>query len=765
MVQNVIIIKDIFNYKKFFVKIILIFLEGDCMVDLSMLNEQQKTAVMYNDGPLRIIAGAGSGKTKVLTHKIAYLIASLKANPSRILALTFSNKAANEMKQRVFRLLAKNNLDAQPIISTFHAMCAKILRSEIHNFGYSNDFQILDELDQREVLKIVYSELNISYNEYTYSSIISYIQNQKNQLFEINKTEIKDIFTPGSAEEQIDETKRKIFENYQAHLQRSRSLDFDDLLVFVYRLFYDPKYINIAKKWEKRFDYVLIDEFQDTSILQYKILQAIAKNSLVTIVGDPDQTIYSWRNADISIIMNFDKDYPNTLTVKLEQNYRSTKRILRAANELISHNKLRLEKKLYTENDEGEDIDFYCGFSDEAEARWIANKISTLKKNRVQLKNIAILYRVNSYSRAIEEALIRENTIYKLFGSIKFYQREEIKDALAYLRVIHDGSEISLLRIINKPARKIGDVTIDKLLEFARSKNKDLFNCLQDDFDEIHNELRISFDTLKNLADLINQIRWARRAIQQNSIHVTLKEFIVNKIKYFEQIKKSEEEYESRMENFTSLIEAIEEWETKNIHGTIDEYLQEITLITDRDVEDDAVSFVSLMTAHNAKGLEFDYVFIAGLSENIFPLRRAIILSPQKDFIYLKNLHEQEENLEGLEEERRLAYVAMTRAKLKLFLSFSAGKNGVNKRSRFLGESGVNESKSIRIARNFSIAQEIHANNNNLIVGDYITHNTYGRGIIIDMVEAVIEVKFDDGKIKRLAKNHHSIKKWEETNV
>ncbi|MBN0970479.1 ATP-dependent helicase [Mycoplasma phocoeninasale] len=730
------------------------------MINLDILNEQQKAAVMYNEGPLRIIAGAGSGKTKVLTHKIAYLIENERISPEKILALTFSNKAANEMKQRVFQLLANMDVEGNPTISTFHAMCAKILRSEIHNFGYSNDFQILDELDQKEVLKIVYSELNISSTEYTYSSIISFIQNKKNEIENFEEKNNKNI---EETDDKVAKTKEIIYQQYQIHLQRSRSLDFDDLLVFVYRLFYDPRFKKVADKWKKKYEYVLIDEFQDTSVLQYMIMKKIATTPYLTIVGDPDQTIYSWRNADINIIMNFDKDFSNALTIKLEENYRSTKSILKVANNLISHNKLRLDKKLFTKNEEGEDIEFYCGFSDEAEARWIANKISNLKRNRVQLKNIAILYRINSYSRAIEEALIRENSIYKIFGSIKFYQREEIKDALAYLRVIHDGSEISLLRIINKPSRKIGNITIDKLLAFARNKNMDLFSCLQSNFEEIQTKLRISVDTLKNIASLINEIRWAKRAIQQNSIHLTLKELIFNRLKYFEEIKKSEEEYEARVENFMSLIDAIENWEKKHPKGTIDEYLQEITLITDRDVEDDAVSFVSLMTVHNAKGLEFDYVFIAGLSENIFPLRRAILLSPQKDFIYLKKMdNKQEENFEGLEEERRLAYVAMTRAKKKLFLSFSVGKSGINTKSRFLDEAGIHENKSIRIANNFSIAQE-NKNNDDLIIGDYITHKTYGKGLIINMVDEIIEVQFEiDKKIKKLAKHHPAIKKWEE---
>ncbi|MCV3733783.1 ATP-dependent helicase [Mycoplasma enhydrae] len=736
------------------------------MINLDNLNVQQRQAVEYNDGPLRIIAGAGSGKTRVLTHKIAYLIEKLNINPARILALTFSNKAANEMKQRVSSML--DNPGQLPLISTFHAICARILRQEIHLLGYNNDFQIVDELDQKAILKSVYNELDISHIEYSYSSMISYIQNKKNALFDfLDVVDEKINKSLSDSERKILETKDNIYKKYQERLERSRALDFDDLLVFVHRLFYDPNYDNIAKKWGKRYDHILVDEFQDTSVIQYKILQKLSTSDHLTIVGDPDQTIYSWRNADINIIVNFDKDYPSALTVKLEENYRSTKKILHHANSLISKNKIRLDKALYTHNEDGEEVEFYCGHSEEAEARWIAQKISELKRSRVQLKNIAILYRTNSYSRAVEEALIRENTIYKIFGSIKFYQREEIKDALAYLRVIHDGSELMLLRIINKPSRKIGDVTIDKLIEFARSKNTDLYSAIEKHFSEIQKTLRVSNLTITKLATLINAIRWARKALKTNSISDTLKEFMINTIKYFEIFKSSEEESESKLENFMSLLNVIESWEKNNPHGSIDEYLQEITLITDRDVEDDATSFVSLMTVHNAKGLEFDYVFICGLAENIFPLRRAITIAPNKDFIFLSHSSTKKENFEGLEEERRLAYVAITRAKTKLFLSFAINRSGYTKGSRFLKEAGIKtQSSSIDIANDFSIAEENNNNNSDLIVGDEIMHQTYGKGKIIEMVDTIITIHFPDLKTtKQFERSHHSIKKWDSKNV
>ncbi|MDC8963096.1 ATP-dependent helicase [Metamycoplasma hyosynoviae] len=722
------------------------------ILNLDSLNKEQKNAVLYNEGPLRIIAGAGAGKTKVLTNKIVYLIEELRIDPEKILALTFSNKAANEMKQRAFALI--EDAITYPTISTFHSLCAKILRREIHVMNFPNDFQIIDELDQREVLKVVYSELNISQSSYTYNSLISFIQNQKNLLK-----------TPEDLEKDSElknDIRTKIYKHYQQHLGKAHTLDFDDLLVFVHRLFYSPKYTKAAEKWSNEFTHILVDEFQDTSLLQYEILKQLAKNTNhLTIVGDPDQTIYSWRNADINIIMNFDKDFKNTQTIKLEQNYRSTKKILNVANNLISHNKVRFDKKLFTENDEGVDVDLFVGFNEEAEARWVAQRINELKKQRVQLKNIAILFRINSYSRSVEEALIKENTIYKLFGSIKFYQREEIKDTLAYLRVIHDGSEISLLRIINKPLRRIGEATIEKLLKFAEENKLDLYKCLETKLNDIHNKLGISVETIKNIAILINAIRYARSALKNNSISLTIKDFMINKIGYFEDIKKSEEEYESRMENFLSLISAIENWEQKNKGGKIDEYLQEITLITDRDVEDDAASYVSLMTVHNAKGLEFDYVFVIGLSEGIFPLKRAISISLKEDFSKLNNVNsEKYENIEALEEERRIAYVAMTRAKERLYLSLALNKN--SKRSRFVLEAGIRERKMFITASQFKNAIDI-TDNDSLIVGDYISHSTYGIGQIVEVKDKdIICVKFaGEKKIKNILRHHESIKKWE----
>ncbi|MBU4691101.1 ATP-dependent helicase [Mycoplasma zalophi] len=727
---------------------------------LDSLNDQQKQAVLHTKGPLRLIAGAGSGKTRVLTYKIAHLIKNMNISPSKILAVTFSNKAANEMRERALDMI--DNTYEKPVISTFHALCSKILRREISNINYPNDFQILDELDQKQILRLIYGKLGIDSQEYSASSVLSYIDNAKNLLK-----------TPAQAIEEAEEEQKilnkkhsekdlrpYIYEEYENHLKNTHSLDFTDLLVYTRQIFYDPQHKKIREKWENMFDYILVDEFQDTSQIQYDIVKVLAKNQNITIVGDPDQTIYTWRNADINIIVNFDKDFSNVETIKLEQNYRSSKKIIEAANKLISKNILRVEKRLFTENEEGENIEFYCGFSDEAEARWIAAKIGELKRKRVQLKNIAILYRTNSYSRAIEEALMFENTNHKVFGSIRFYQREEIKDALAYLRVIHDGSEISLLRIINKPSRKIGSETIQKLLTYASKYNEDLWTTLESRFVELQKITGINRSTLENIANLINAIRWSRRRIQTTGISKVLYELIYHKINYFGSLKLTEDELENKIENFKSLIAAIENWEHKNPNSGIDEYLQEITLITDRDPEDDVSSYVSLMTVHNAKGLEYDYVFIAGLAENIFPHYRSIAPQGEKPSMFSKpKANATLANPELLEEERRLAYVAITRAKKKLFVSFSTSKH--NEESRFIQEAGVRGTgRLIGIANSFSIADDINENIK-IIAGDKIVHSKFGKGVVLSSMGDVIEVKFDiDGSQRMLSKSQAPIKKY-----
>ncbi|MBN0919497.1 ATP-dependent helicase [[Mycoplasma] gypis] len=718
------------------------------------LNSEQRKAILHTQGPLRLIAGAGSGKTKVLTTKVAYLIKELNMNPAKILAVTFTKKAADEMLERVLNLVGFEG--ERPIISTFHALCTKILRYEIHNMEYPNNFKIIDESEQKQILKMVYDQLNVDSDLYSISSSLAFISNEKTNLR-------KPKHSKELAEE--DDLRPEIYDAYVQYLKRYKSLDFDDLLVFVHDLFYNEKHENIRHKWENMFDYVLVDEFQDTSHVQYDIVKILAKKQNIMIVGDPDQTIYTWRNADINIIINFQKDFPNQETIKLEQNYRSTKKILDAANKLISNNSLRVEKKLFTENEDGEDIEFYCGFSDEAEARWISKKINDLKRNRVQLKNIAIIYRTNSYSRAIEEQLISESTNHLVVGGIRFYEREEIKDAIAYLRMIFIPDDIALQQVINKPLRKIGKETVRKLSDFAFSNNMSMFQALEDKFKEIYSQLGLSRQTMEGLADFVNIVRWGKSKIIKDKMKVSqmIKKLMIEKVGYFKKLKLQPEQIQSKEENFAELLNAIETWEEKNKNRDITEYLQEIAILGDDKTGGDPSSSVSLMTVHNAKGLEFDYVFIAGLAEKIFPHFRSITPKGEKPTIFgsaPKRLDV--ENIELIEEERRLAYVAFTRAKKKLFLSFSTARQ--NEESRFISEAGIKGrgiSKGISIASTFANGQEIHENDR-IIQGDRIVHSKFGEGVVLEVQGEIIKVKFDsEGNVKSLTKNHASIRRKE----
>ncbi|WP_438341497.1 ATP-dependent helicase [Mycoplasma sp. 3341] len=722
-------------------------------LDLTMLNEKQLEAVKHTQGPLRLIAGAGSGKTKVLTTKVAYLIKEKEIVPSKILAVTFTKKAADEMLDRVVRIIGSS--EEHPHVSTFHSLCAKILRSDIHVMGIPNDFKIIDDPEQRQILKLVYDKLDITNEDYTYDSVLSYISKEKVSLR-------KPKHSLENAEDKND-LRPTIYKEYVEYLKRGKALDFDDLLVYVHDLFHNPKYEATRHKWESKFDYVLVDEFQDTSHVQYGIVKVLAKKGDITIVGDPDQTIYSWRNADINIIINFEKDFPNVTTILLEKNYRSTKKILNAANNLISYNSLRIKKKLYTDNEEGEDIEFNCGFSDEDEARWISMKINELKKNRVQLKNIAIIYRANSYSRAIEGSLINDNTNHYVVGTQRFYEREEVKDALAYLQLIYAPDDLSLQRVINKPARAVGKETVRKLYDFSLQKDVLMFTAIEEHIKEIYETLKINMKTMKGLADVVNKVRWARTQIFKHKQKPTLilRKLMYDELKYFESLKVQPETLEAKEENFNALINAIDAWEEQNKNKELTDYLQEVVILGNEKPGGDPLSSVALMTVHNAKGLEFDYVFVAGLAEGVFPNARALNVknndsTKKKGLLFNKLSSEQ---IEALEEERRLAYVAFTRAKKKLFLSFSAARNG--QESRFISEAGVKGGKrGIHIASMFAKSET--EDTNNLIEGDSIIHSKFGEGKVLQVQGDVIHVKFQGDGIKTLNKTHPSIRKKED---
>lgn len=708
---------------------------------LDDLNEQQREAVQYFDTSLRIIAGPGSGKTKVLTRKVAYLINDLGITPNKILAVTFTNKAANEMSERIRQYC---DADTNKLnINTFHALCAKILRIEYLSAELNSDFLIIDEIDKKDILANVYKELNISKSQITFSNMIqkiSWYKNTKVTLEELAK----------EMRISIDDPIILAIKSYERELSTKRMVDFDDLIIHVENLF--DKHPEIAKKWSEKFSFILVDEFQDTSVSQYNIVKKLINNDThLTIVGDPDQTIYNWRGADVNLILDFHKDFTNAKTVVLEKNYRSTKKIVNSANQLIVHNKKRYVKDLVTDNEIGNDIEFFHAFNMEAEARWVIQKINELKKNKIQLKNIAILYRSNFYSRPFEEALIKENINHKIFNGVKFFQREEIKNAIAFLRILYDGSDLAFERIINVPSRGIGEVALEKCIEIAKNNKKTLFNTFIQDYKTLPFRANI---IREKIYPFLRSIRihsiWLKSEKRKRKISEVLKLFLED-IGYMKSIESITNLRGSALDNVNELIESIKTWEEQNPDKGVKEYLEMVSLLSSSDEFDSGTNYVSLMTVHSAKGLEFDNVFIVGMSENIFPSVRS----------------NNDSNPELIEEERRLAYVAITRARKRLFISDSRGivlGTRIDKSpSRFITEMGINIEKFILVKDDYAsfdtdLINDDHYNDN-IIVGDFISHNTFGEGEVLEVNNSDIIVSFvNDNKTRTLRKNHPAIK-------
>ncbi|RIV16408.1 ATP-dependent helicase [Mycoplasmopsis gallopavonis] len=720
---------------------------------LADLNDKQKEAVEYFASPLRIIAGAGSGKTKVLTRKVAYLINDLGISPSQILGVTFTNKASNEMVERISQYVQP---DIKINVYTFHSFCAKVLRKHINALGFRQNFLIIDEVDQRQILSEIYQNLEISVHEISYKNMIQYISWAKS--FDLTQEEVAT-----KLKDEASELIAKIYQEYLNQLAAKGSIDFDDLIIYTHLLFKQRP--DIADEYRNQFSYILIDEFQDTSVKQYEIIKALVKEDThLTIVGDPDQTIYNWRGADVNLILNFDKDFPNTKTIVLDTNYRSTQNILHAANLLIKHNQNRFHKDLITNNEPGEQIEFYHGFNVEAEARWVVQKINELKKQKNQLKNIAILYRSNYYSRPFEEALINEGINHKIFNGTKFFQRTEIKDAIAFLRVLENGQTVALERIINIPTRGIGTATLQKLTNYAKSKQKTLFNCLKENLKTLPISPKLIKESIYPFIKTIIQYRALLKQRRQK-ISVVLDNFL-QEIGYYQHIEGNKNLRGSAVDNVKELINSITTWEAKNPTKSVEDYLNMVSLMSVSDEYDNIPNYVSLMTIHSAKGLEYDNIFLVGLSEGVFPSARAL---NQKDLIKNDEINP-EEVANNLEEERRLAYVAVTRARKKLFISDARGTiigTDISKKpSRFIDEMGIEKEKVILLESHdetpFNVdgnEEDIKTINKNIIVGDIISHVVFGEGEVIDVNTNEISVEFvKDKKVKTLNKYHPSIK-------
>ncbi|MGG0665722.1 DNA helicase PcrA [Viridibacillus arvi] len=633
---------------------------------LKGMNPEQAEAVKTTEGPLLIMAGAGSGKTRVLTHRIAYLVIEKKVYPSKILAITFTNKAAREMRERIDGLLG-NGTGAQMWVSTFHSMCVRILRRDIDRIGYNKNFSILDTTDQLTVIKNVLKELNIDPKRHDPRSMLNAISSAKNECIDVEtyKAQI-------SSTNPYEKTVADVYEGYQRRLRKNQSLDFDDLIMITIRLF--KQVPEVLEYYQNRFQYIHVDEYQDTNHSQYQLVQMLAKKfQNICVVGDSDQSIYRWRGADIQNILSFEKDYPKAKAIMLEQNYRSSARILQAANDVIKNNSSRYPKELRTENAEGEKIAISRSYDEKQEAQFVVQTIQELmiKDNR-SLDDFAILYRTNAQSRAMEEVLVKSNMAYTIVGGTKFYDRKEIKDLLAYLRLIaNNDDDLSLARIINEPKRSIGATSFDRMAQFAFEQDRSIFDALRE-VDFMGLPARAANAAAKFHAMISDFTR------MQEFLSVTeLVEQVLEKSGYREMLKTEKTiEAESRLENIDEFLTVTKAFEAQSDDKTLVAFLTDLALIADidsLDKEDESKGSIVLMTMHSAKGLEFPVVFIIGMEENIFP--------------HSRSLQDEDE----MEEERRLAYVGITRAEQKLFLTCAQtrtifGRSSYNNPSRFLQE-------------------------------------------------------------------------------
>lgn len=620
------------------------------MVSYSSLNDKQKEAVIDDSKHLRIIAGAGSGKTRVLTMRIAYLIEQKHINPKNVLAITFTNKAANEMKNRISEMLGEAGDGA--FISTIHSLCVRILKEEIGVFGYPRNFTIVDGNDQKTILKEAYKEFNIDKKDLSYGSALDYIANCKYEELSYEKA-----MDQAYGEKKLVD-KANVYKYYDERLKSLYALDFDDLILFTVRLFKLHK--DILKKWSSKFIYIHVDEFQDIDKTQYELIKLLSStHDNVYVVGDPDQTIYTWRGADVNIIVNFDKDFKNTKTIILNQNYRSTNNILEGANSLIKYNKSRVPKDLFSENGDGDKIVHKTLPDETSEAYYIVSCIQSLLKQGYEYNDIAILYRSNYLSREVEKVFIENRIPYVIYGGIRFYERMEVKDILSYLRLIVTGDDLAFQRVINQPKRGIGQKSIDAIFSLAKENNISMYEVVKQGL------FAKNKSVLESFVDMVE--RW-KSSLDGKPLEEVLTD-VFEQSGYRSMLEKENET--ERIENVKSLIDDIKDYQETYPGSTLADYLSMISLYTDKANTDGSAS-VSLMTIHASKGLEFKVVFVVGLSEGIFPSERTML--EQK----------------GVEEERRLAYVAYTRAKEKLTLtdtsSFSYVVNSAKTTSRFVNE-------------------------------------------------------------------------------
>lgn len=698
-------------------------------MNIDNLNDKQKEAVLYNDGPLLIIAGAGAGKTKTLTTKIAYLIEEKYATPYNVLAITFTNKAAKEMKDRLYAMLGDVAKKIQ--VSTFHSFGLKLLRENFELLGYDRNFVIMDSDDSLTVVKKIIKDLGYDPKVYNPKAIRNKISSCKNEMISAKAYE-------RYAVSDYEQVIHKIYEKYEDKLYRNNSVDFDDLLLLPIKLFKENP--DVLERYQDLYQYILIDEYQDTNQAQYILTKLISeKNRRITCVGDDSQSIYSFRGANYKNILNFEKDYPDAKTILLEQNYRSTSTILDAANQVIKNNSQRKDKKLWTDRGQGEKIKYYRAYNERDEAQYVIRKIKELVNKGTEYKDIAILYRTNAQSRVVEEEMLKENLPYRVIGSFYFYSRKEIKDLIAYLRLIHNSKDnISLLRVINTPKRGIGLKTIENLTSKADEEGISIYDAINSGKEL---EFKNTIEKLKIVAEDLTLTELIDKVLDASGMKKELES---------EQSLESEVRLEN-LEEFKSITKAFEE---KEGLISLEDFLLEISLISDVEEYKDDPNRISLMTVHSVKGLEFDNVFVIGMEEGIFPHMNSLM-----------------ENI-ALEEERRLCYVAITRAKDNLHLVNARrrtlfGKEQVNPVSRFMSEinpglleTNVKEEELPKKEEKIDTTEIFRDEEIDYKVGDYVYHETFGTGKVVEVTNTLVSVAFKHPHgIKKLMKNHKKLSK------
>lgn len=749
---------------------------------LKKLNSPQRQAVETTEGPVLVIAGAGSGKTRALTHRVAYLILERNVRPMNILAVTFTNKAANEMKERIMKLLSdatesmsspqlspdyergvkKYNL---PTVGTFHSICVKILRREIEKIGYKSSFNIFDDQDQKSLMKRTMKEMEINLDQFKPQAILGAIGKAKNELIDAEKFRSR---VGGYWEEVV----AKIYTTYQKKLHDQNALDFDDILMLAVKIFRDHP--EVLEKYQNIFRYIMVDEYQDTNHAQYVLVKLLSqKYRNVWVCGDDWQGVYSWRGADIKNILDFEKDYPDAVTIKLEQNYRSTQTILDAAYGVISKNRNRKDKKVWTEKKGGHLIASYKADDERDEAEFIISEIENLrKKESLTLSDFVVLYRTNAQSRIVEEAMLRNSVPYRIIGGLKFYQRKEIKDVVAYLRLINNFSdEVSLERIINEPKRSIGSATLKKWLYISKSNNCDPIFCglsISNFQFPISNKIPNSNDkfpknkiTLSKSNEIIQFCEFIKKIAEvKDELPVSeLIQKIFIESGYEKFLLDGTEEGEVRRENVQELLTVAKKYDEHKGGEGLNLFLEEVALVADTDNIDQASEAVHLMTLHSAKGLEFKIVFIAGLEEGIMPHSRSMLDATQ------------------MEEERRLMYVGITRAKIKVYLLFTLeraifGSTQINPPSRFLDdipedlleENSKPEATTFPPMNSRQTRQDLkkiqNSNNPDLKTeiphikfkdGDKVHHEIFGDGMIVASQNDIVTVAFGSVGLKKLS--------------